>query len=350
MSLTRYLKHVIEFSGPISVAQYMKISLTHPKLGYYARDVFGKKGDYVTAPEISHLMGELCGLWCAASLKTKTPIQLVELGPGRGTMLLDVLQSLSCFDARIYRVVLVESSPYLREMQLKNLTTLLGKATVKRSKSFVQSAKFDQLEVVWEDTIDMVEQVPSFIYAHEFFDAMPVYKFKKTSEGWREILVDYDSKFQYTLSKLETPNLGYLNLINVGEKTVVEVSPDALLVAQKIGKILKNGGCGLIIDYGHDYPSEASLRAIKNHQFVDIFEEPGSCDLSVDVDFSALKKQIPLSYGPIPQSVFLSKMGIKERVQILVKKYNTEIIKDYERLMSMSSYKVLGLSSQFGFN
>ncbi|KAI9178969.1 hypothetical protein H9P43_005631 [Blastocladiella emersonii ATCC 22665] len=356
--LIKEMADQIRFSGPLSVAQYMRRVLTHPVSGYYMQqEVFGLRGDFVTSPEISQIFGELIGVWFMSNwLQMGAPrrVQAVELGPGKGTLMADMTRSLGAFAdfaGALARIVFVEASPRLREEQLKAIAKARGCAVEKESRNefhHLQNARLaDGLELCWYENVkDIVEDDHTFLVAHEFFDALPIFKFKKTENGWREIMVDIDEStdtpyhFRYVLAPEKTPSVGAL-VDATGRYTshavgdVIEVCPEATGAMQGIADVLgKSGGSGLIVDYGNDHPAPASLRAIHQHQFTHLFSRPGQADLSADVDFSllrwALEPYLPANaaaagkpalnvFGPTTQRHFLARLGIEERARSLLR-------------------------------
>ena len=165
--LGRVLASSIKLNGPLSMSQYMKMCLLHPVHGYYmSKDVFGAQGDFITSPEISQVFGELVAIWYVQQFQLANPssVQLVELGPGRGTLMYDMLNSLEQFPfiySRINKVAMVEASPYLRTVQKKKLSRFV-----------------DRVHIEWFDRIEDVPKEFSYYTAHEFFDALSVYQFK----------------------------------------------------------------------------------------------------------------------------------------------------------------------------
>ncbi|ORZ35504.1 S-adenosyl-L-methionine-dependent methyltransferase [Catenaria anguillulae PL171] len=360
--LVKEMADEIRFRGPLSVSQYMRRCLTHPVYGYYMQQqVFGAKGDFITSPEISQMFGELIGVWFMTNwLAMESPkrVQIVELGPGRGTLVADMIRSLNQFrkfQGVLQRVVLVEASPKLREVQLESITKAVGAAVDREERN-----EFKHLEKVWltngmqvawyENLADIQEEDYTFLVAHEFFDALPVFKFKKTDQGWREIMVDVDDSpetpyhFRYVIAPEKTQSVTALieatgQYDHHAEGDVIEVCPEATGYMHKIADLLgKCNGSGLIMDYGNDKPANASLRAIRNHQFTHLFSHPGLSDLSADVDFSLLKwslepysftasatsgKPLVKHWGPTTQRHFLARMGIEDRARQLLRAADT---------------------------
>ncbi len=341
---------ILHRGGPLTVAEYMHDALTHPTHGYYTakRDVFGARGDFVTSPEISQLFGEAIGVWAVAtwqSLGSPSKFKLVELGPGRGTLMADLMRGTQCFTAfqdGLEEVALVEVSAVLREKQLEALRgSPLSLDRVKH---------YGSLEEV-EDG-----DVPTLYIGHEFLDALPVHQFVKRDDAWHEVLVDVADgeegegeegeegeageergggggarAFRLVVAPYETFALKTVlpaRLRDLDEETresldAIEVSPAVIGLASDLARrIQKNGGAAILVDYGQDGPYESSLVAIKDHAFVDVLADPGAVDLSAYVDFDAVRsgceKEGAVMHGPVDQGVLLKALGVDERLQALM--------------------------------
>ncbi|KAI9103246.1 S-adenosyl-L-methionine-dependent methyltransferase [Phlyctochytrium arcticum] len=356
------------FQGPISVAQYMRSALMHPLGGYYNKgDVFGTKGDFTTSPEISQMFGELLAIWYIAqwrSLGSPENIQLLELGPGRGTLMSDMLRTFNQFDdikKAIKSVHLLEGSIEMRKVQA---ATLAPSSTISDTPRHSQTEH--GMDIHWQDSIETVPKgIFTMVTAHEFFDAMPVYKFELTSEGWREIQVALDKSennpyhFCFTLSP--SPTNASLTIMadprykdfSIGDR--VEVSPDSYSIAHQIARrINSDGGSALYIDYGNSHLTGDSLRGIAHHSFTSVLSRPGDIDLSADVDFALLNSAaegFATCHGPVTQGAFLRSMGIATRMQTLIKNADSERRKEiasaYDRLVTGENmgnvYKVMSV-------
>eukprot|EP00741_Cyanophora_paradoxa_P003512 tig00000711_g3410.t1 len=341
--LARVLKQRIRMRGPISLADYMREAMTHPLYGYYMqRDVFGASGDFVTSPEISQVFGELVGVWAVAlwqQIGCPKELHLIECGPGRGSMMADILRCARNFpDFRAaIRVHLVEASPALRRIQRANLTG--GPPPAAPAGDVPEAATTpDGVPVTWHYELGTVPDGPTALVAQEFFDALPIYQFEHTERGWVERLIDVDDgagphHLRFVLSPgkspaaaaLLAPRAGRLPRPKRGERAWVEVCAEGEAVAEAIGRrVAEHGGGALIIDYGEDGPQSDSLRAIRRHGFVDALSEPGEADLSANVDFSALRAAAEAAapgaagYGPLTQRDFLLAMGLHARVEALL--------------------------------
>ncbi|KAI8893442.1 S-adenosyl-L-methionine-dependent methyltransferase [Globomyces pollinis-pini] len=322
----------------------MRQCLSHPLHGYYMNtDVFGTKGDFITSPEISQMFGELIAIWFIQywqQMKSPKNIQIVEFGPGRGTLMHDLLYTIKQFPfiyKQIQSIHLVETSKHLGLLQREKLKPFHD-----------QDIKFQ-----WHERIDTIpNDTFTFYIGHEFFDALPIFQFQKTKDGWREIVVDIDDTqssdlhFRNVLVPYKTKPLLLFEKQTQYEDAkigdVIQICPDMWDLCCEISfRIAKNGGTGLFIDYGMEDIRTDRIRGIKDHKWVSPFSTPGKVDLSSDVEFSAIKHASLLSganfVGPIKQGDFLKSMGIGARVMALMAGLKNEeerkqVIAAYERL------------------
>ncbi|XP_073309448.1 uncharacterized protein [Primulina huaijiensis] len=331
--------------GPITLAEYMEEVLTNPKAGFYInRDVFGADGDFITSPEVSQMFGEMIGVWAMClweQMGQPDRVNLVELGPGRGTLLADLLRGASKFKnfTDALQIHMVECSPALQKLQYQNLKcvteAVADQNTEKRTISTLAATP-----VSWHAMFEQVPTgLPTIIIAHEFYDALPVHQFQKASRGWCEKMVDVaeNSSFRFVLSPQPTPATLYLmqrfkwaETDEIPKIKNVEVCPKAMDLTREIAeRIGSDGGGALIIDYGLDGVVSDSLQAIRKHKFVDILDNPGSADLSAYVDFAAIRHSAEgisgvSVHGPMTQSQFLGSLGINFRVESLLDNCNEE--------------------------
>ena len=309
-ALTEEIRQIIALDGPISLERFMAIALTHPQHGYYMnRDPFGAEGDFITAPEISQMFGELLGLWAAEvwfRLGAPKQLNLVELGPGRGTLMLDALRAarvVGGFNDAL-QVHLVEASPTLRLMQEDRL-----------------SAHSDI--ITWHSSADDIPEGPTIILANEFFDAMPACQFVKTETGWHERIIGEDS--QGALSFGLAPDPQPLIQADAEAGSVLEIAFAGYETMQQLaGHIVRNRGALLAIDYGHTKtsPSE-TLQAMRKHAVADPLSDVGEADLTMHVDFANLARAAKSTgaevSGPVIQADFLMGLGLYERAAGLKK-------------------------------
>ena len=306
--LAKILIDRITNTGPISVADYMAECLLHPKHGYYTtRNPFGADGDFTTAPEISQMFGELLGLCLAqAWLEQGSPREFVlaELGPGRGTLMADVLratQGVSGFHAAA-NITLVEASPALTEIQRKTL---------------------DGYDVNWVQTSGNLPDGPLYLLANEFFDALPIRQFIFAGDaGWRERRVGVeDGALVFGAGDAaDVPALTH-RVKDCREGDLVEVCAAAGAISEDIAKqIGRFGGAAIFIDYGDWRSLGDTLQALRGHEFDSVLAHPGEADITAHVDFEALAVAA-VSHTPvsklIPQGELLARIGIAQRAEVL---------------------------------
>lgn len=349
-SLEEYLIKHIKDHGPIDVGQFMEIALGHPQHGYYMKqDPFGANGDFTTAPEISQMFGEMIGAWAAdiwIQMGKPKPCMLLECGPGRGTLMADILRAtknVTDFHDSV-RVHLLEMSPVLRSIQME----VIGANKVHFHESIHSVAEYD-------------ESMPVIIIANEFFDALPVRQLQRTEAGWQEKIVGLTpkNKLNWAYRPAKKDIIEYVDncsdLIDINN--IFEVSPIRLGVKKQISNILSDsGGAVLIVDYGHvESASGDTLQAVRNHKFCDVLSDVGNADLTAHVDFEALivtqcdPEQI---HGPVTQSAFLKTLGIEKRAEYLrsvaTEKQASDIDKALKRLTDAdqmgSLFKVLSFT------
>ena len=300
----------------MSVAQFMTIALLDPKDGYYPnRQAIGAAGDFTTAPEISQMFGEMVGLWLVQAWadqgSPKNP-RLVELGPGRGTLMADILRTASVAPEFLadLDVVMIEASPAMQAQQADKLRGL--------GADLSWQAQFD----------DHLGDRPLFLVANEFFDALPVRQYVKTERGWCERMVTaLDGELQFALAPVPIPKAS----VPAGREAapdggVFETSPASAALAEEIARIIATkGGAGLILDYGYGEATGFSetLQAVSGHRFAEALYDPGHDDISAHVDFAALaaagKRSGASVFGPTTQGMFLANIGITERAEQLMK-------------------------------
>lgn len=297
------LTEMIEANGPMSLANYMQICLLHPAHGYYAtRDPLGAGGDFTTAPEISQMFGELLGLCLAQAWMDQGggPVQLAELGPGRGTLMQDVLRAIS---------------PHLHEPAV-NLVEV--SETLRR----IQGETLGGHDVRWWSTLDDVPDGPLLLIANEFFDALPIRQFRRGGDGWHERRVGLVDG-ELGLGETEETPVEALNhrLDDTDPDQIVELCYAGIDVAAQIARrIGRAGGVALIIDYGDWRSRGDTFQAVRAHKPVDPFSTPGEADLTAHVDFEAIT-EAARPYCAVSQmtsqGVLLERLGITSRAQKL---------------------------------
>ncbi|MDF3073505.1 MAG: methyltransferase [Alphaproteobacteria bacterium] len=314
-SLRQRLKTRLALSGPMTVADYMSEALANPRHGYYRhRDPLGTQGDFITAPEISQVFGELIGAWLAErwqALGSPEKVLLVELGPGRGTLMADALRatrSIAGFHAAI-DLHLVEINETLKQMQRE----AIGKYVAPH----------------WHDGFaSLPEDAPLLLVANEFFDALPIRQLQRTTQDWRERLVSLQGEtLRFALAPGPSPLSALLSLtLQANAGAIAEISLPARALARDIGeRIARRRGAALIVDYGYASPRLGdSLQAVAQHKVADPLAAPGEADLSAHVDFAALAQSAQsaraMSYGPTTQGEFLQALGIHQRLAALTQR------------------------------
>ena len=300
--LAARLAKQIAASGPISVAEYMR----EANAAYYSKgDPFGTDGDFITSPEISQMFGELVGLWLADMWLRSGSLEgvnLVELGPGRGSLMADVLRVTTKFGFEP-AVHFVETSDALRSVQLRNVPN-----------------------AVHHDSLETLPKIgPLLVIANEFFDALPVRQYVATHSGWRERVVarDRGSKFMAMPGTRAVDHMIPADVRSAPGHSIYETSPDASEMLFELSRRLHDqNGALLVIDYGYTSPGLGStLQAVKAHGFADPFSNPGEHDLTAHVNFPeivnlALMQNLQVS-GPVEQGHWLQALGIDMRAKQL---------------------------------
>ena len=304
--LARILMRRIAASGPISLADYMAECLLHPDHGYYAtRDPLGAAGDFTTAPEISQMFGECLGLALAqAWMDQGSPdrVVLAELGPGRGTLMADVLRAAKALPAfrAAAKVHLVEASPALRERQRESLS---------------------DVDVTWHDRVEDLPDGPLYLLANEFFDALPIRQFVRQGSGWAERQVGMTGD-ALALGLSAPAPLSQLThrLTDTRDGDVVELCPAMPAIMSDIGaRIAAQGGVAIIVDYGGWHSLGDTFQAVRAHRAEDPMANPGEADLTAHVDFEAVSAAAAPAKvtGMTTQGALLQRLGIAQRAEML---------------------------------
>lgn len=302
------IRQLITYNGSISVAAYWALCLSHPEHGYYMnRDPLGMKGDFTTAPEISQLFGEMVGVWVAekwVGMGRPKAFYLVECGPGRGTLMADILRVAKVVPdfLEAMQIHLVEMSPLLRSTQGESLKGH---------------------QIVWHEQLSTLpDNAPIIFIGNEFLDALPVHQYVFQDGKWFERMVGLDAHKDLSWGLMDSgldipapPQSG----------AVLEVSPARENIMADIAvRIRVQGGAGLLIDYGHDISGYGdTLQAVKEHHYADILKDCGESDITSHVDFGRLKEIVEaynLSVQLSGQGEFLRRMGIEIRAQQLMLK------------------------------
>jgi NADH dehydrogenase [ubiquinone] 1 alpha subcomplex assembly factor 7 len=331
------IKALIQNQGPLDLARFMNEALMNPEFGYYQKQtVFGSEGDFTTAPEISQIFGELVGVWCAAVWLTHyygQKVCLVELGPGRATLMQDVLRGtahIKDFHQHI-EIHLVETSAQLRQQQQQALADFPG-------------------TIEWHHDVATLPKKTSLIIANEFFDALPIHQYQKRDNKWFETHVNViDDALAFTLNPANISTLLETEHGACPEGGFVEISVASQNVMNAISTHIGiHGGAAIIIDYGYAKKNYANtFQAVLNHQYHHPLEKIGMADLTAHVDFESLHQIATtsgLNVSPITgQGEFLQKMGIALRVEALLKRAT-----DSQKELIISAAKRLTSDDEMG--
>ncbi|HUK11400.1 MAG TPA: SAM-dependent methyltransferase [Stellaceae bacterium] len=314
-TLSDLIAQRIRALGPMSIAEFMHEALQHPRFGYYAtRDPVGPEGDFITAPEASQAFGELIGLWCAdiwERIGRPDPLLLVELGPGRGTLLRDALGATARIKdfRRALRIHLVETGARLRQ---------------------VQQERLGEYDPTWHRDLGDVPAGPLILIANEFLDALPIVQLERGETHWHERAVDLASDDEHLIfARAAAPSalaaLVPSGLAEAAPGSIFEACPAALTIAAHLGRRLNTApGVAVFIDYGHtESACGDTLQAVRRHRYCGILDQPGNADLTAHVDFArfaeAARAAGAATYGPVTQRDFLMRLGIEARAQQLLR-------------------------------
>ena len=307
------IRRLIAAAGPMPLAEYMALCLSDREHGYYTtHDPFGARGDFITAPEVSQMFGEMIGLWMAAVWKqmgSPENLRIIELGPGRGTMLKDALRAAKVLPNFLEAAVihLVEISPALEAQQQRTLEAL-------------------PMPIYWHPSLADVPPGIAIVVANEFFDALPIHQAVKTEQGWHERRIDIEStgRLAFTVAPEPIPHFDTLlppPLRSAPDGSFFEWRADNVVL--ELGKrLMRDGGAALVIDYGHTQSAVGdTLQAVGRHAYADPLSAPGTIDLTAHVDFQALTSAVEAmgvnGYGPVTQSQLLRRLGIMTRAASL---------------------------------
>ncbi|BDA85811.1 TetR family transcriptional regulator [Aureimonas sp. SA4125] len=319
--LHRLIAEVIDRDGPISIERYWDLALFHPDHGYYtSRDPFGARGDFITAPEISQMFGELVAAWLVAAWRAQgapAPFVLAEIGPGRGTLMADIIRTAKRLDRSFLaaaRVTLVETSERLARIQAERL------------------APFD-LPIRHRRRLADIEPGPLFLVANELFDALAIRQYVFAPDGWREKRVGKTPDGRLAFGTMPVPQgaLGMTDGLPPPQSgDIIELSPQRTALAAALGqRLAASGGLALLFDYGHARSAYGdTLQALRAHGFVDPLADPGTADITSHVDFAALGREFGrsgLAVSPLmDQGEFLLRLGLAERAGMLGRAGNDE--------------------------
>ncbi|MGE0046276.1 MAG: class I SAM-dependent methyltransferase [Hyphomonadaceae bacterium] len=321
----------IEHTGPLTVAQFMAAALYDPEHGYYVNEPnIGEAGDFITAPEVSQMFGELIGLWRAHEWETigkPDPIQLIELGPGRGTLAADARRAARIapdFNAAA-RYAFIESNAAFQKMQRDAMAP----------------------DGVWHVALNEIPEGPSLIVANEFFDCLPIRQFIRKGGAWRERLIGAgESGLAFGLAR-EAVALASLPR-DVEEGAIYELAPALQTWVEQIAaRITQHKGRALIIDYAGDGWGD-TLQSMRAHKRISPLEAPGESDLTAHVDFAAMARLAEAAglavHGPVAQGAWLKALGVEARAARLVRDNPDQaenIARDLHRLTDEAEMGVL---------
>ena len=311
-ALEKEIRRLIAVGGPMPIARYMSLCLAHPQYGYYVtRDPFGAGGDFTTAPEVSQIFGELLGLWVLSvwrMMDEPDSINLVELGPGRGTMMRDALRAARVLPKfrQALSVHMVEISPTLEQLQRNSLSD-------------------SELPLFWHRNLLDVPEGPSIILANEYLDALPVHQVMKQSDGWHERVIGLNANGNFALG-LAPDALPQFDRFM--PKKIKEAPAGAIfewrndIHAFDIARRVREKGAALFIDYGHTESDVGeTLQSVNEHAFADPLSAPGAADITAHVDFfifgQAAESMGAAVQGPVTQARFLRELGIDARADAL---------------------------------
>lgn len=419
--LRDYIKDIIKREGPISFTRYMELALTHNPNGYYMkRDVFNTKGDFITSPEISQMFGECIGVWATvffqtlgywdlANLSNKKKVSFLEFGPGKGTLMRDVIRALGQFGLLDnIEINFIEVSPYLRGVQQETIIKVLrdngiyveiiennneeekalklgSSVTLKSEESSNKNIKITWFETyegyVAENFQSLAieslqknnQNVPVLIICHEFFDAMPATIFEYSDLGWIEKLVDKspemikDKDFQLVNSDPNSKNVKKIlnpfkafseearKEIEIGDR--IEVQPKSSILMNSFSELIsKVDGGILVVDYGENHAFSDSIRGICHHKYIEDFSQlleiPGEADISAYVNFLALAEVSEEVEGVeafplINQGDFLQYMGIEQRLEVLKQSDGVDAREMESRVKRLVDYEEMGQVYKF---
>ena len=326
----------IKASGPAALDAYWREAMTAPGAGYYMKgQPIGAEGDFTTGPEVSQIFGELVGLWLVEAWTQAgkpAPFTLMELGPGRGQLMADILRAarLAPGFLEAAEIVFIEASDSLRATAAQRIGNV--SATWHSS---------------WEEAFSKLADIPLFLIANEFFDALPIRQFQQSAEGWRERLVGLTDAgdFAFLLGPLTVlpKDVVMDGIAEAPADIILEYAPERARLAAAIGKRLSAmDGAALLIDYGHSKGRLGnSLQALKAGKSADPLRDPGEADITSHVDFERIKQVTEITgcrcWGPVDQGTFLLRLGAEARATALVKnasaKENMDIQRSLRRLV-----------------
>jgi NADH dehydrogenase [ubiquinone] 1 alpha subcomplex assembly factor 7 len=345
-TLNSIITDILKTHHALSIGQYMHLCLSHSGQGYYIKgNPIGKKGDFITSPEISQIFGELIGIWLIAhwtQMGCPAPFAICELGAGRGTLMQDALRAarLQPEFAALCEIYFIEQNKPLKAQQRKRIPI----------------AK-------WVNSIEDLPQIPTFFITNEFFDALPIEQYRLENNTLQQLFINQNRQLFWKTAQLTTEQQIYINEKKIQNGDFFEVNWQAQHIFKQISVHLSlNKGAGLFFDYGYNIsPNRCTLRGFKNHQLIsDITLFEGEMDLTADVDFSALshiaQNTSCIAYPLLTQKDFLKSMNAPQRLQTLLKTANSKqaalLISGLDKLMNDMGerFKCLAITDSFSPN
>jgi hypothetical protein len=357
ISIEEKIRNIITKNSYLTIDELMKLALSSEKSSYYvASQPLGKDGDFITAPELSQMFGEMLSLWCVDAWQKVGggDFNLVELGPGTGSLMVDILRTTKVIAPEFFRSIsalhLLEINHQLTQIQIQKLLPF-------------------GIKIKHHQSICEIDKNKNIIIANEFFDALPVKQYKKInsqkiSSQWSEVVVKQQTEsneLYFDTARLNSPM--FLEHSNAEEDGILEVSYESVDVMKTLCNLIADdSGAILIIDYGYDIDPlirqkqhyASTLQAMKNHKFSQVLDSLGSADLTCHVDFHSLK-QVAIArklevYGAECQRAFLQKFGISLRLQNLITQnpqLSGALINQYKYLVDTMGdlFKVLSIYS-----
>lgn len=308
--LNKLILEAIQKNGSMSLGEFISMALCHPQYGYYSKgDPFGLDGDFTTAPEVSQMFGEVIGAWVIdiwIQMGKPNPVNLIECGPGRGTLMSDIMRVGKSVEGFIdaSKIHLIESSPTLRQKQSESLNLY---------------------DVSWYNEISEIsENVQSIILGNEFLDALPIEQLTRNDKGWqkRVLVLGDDNVIEFAWAKAEH-DLKQLLPSKTQSNQIYEIAPVRnQFISSCVDLLNLSGGVALFIDYGYTRSHYGdTLQAVKKHEYIDALQGIGSCDITSHVDFDAMSRhvqQLDCHISPVEtQGIFLAKIGIEHRLLAL---------------------------------
>ncbi len=324
-NLEEILKKRIIVSGPLSISDFISETNLNKNFGYYNKNLpYGKDKDFITAPEISQMFGEIIALWaidCWNKMGKPKNFNIIELGPGSGTLMNDFLRTINSnkeFVKNCNNIFFFEASIFLKKIQKKNI----NKFNIKIKK-----------KIKWINNLNKINKLPFILIANEFFDALPIKQIEFTKTGWRERMINYDKKkksFHFSFSNNETLLEKFLpkkSKYKIGSIYEIPIKM-MIFIDELFKKMKKEKSTCLIIDYVKNKTFGNSLKSIKKQKITKIFDAIGNSDISSHVNFNLFEKIAKKNklniFGPINQRNFLINIGILYRAKMLMNKANNK--------------------------